>query len=144
MSLIIRNSFKKSADQENKRNKSYFNRVLAIESRNCSNIRKSSFLAHKKKLTKNDAEIPKKKESSMTPERIKSLISDLAKAETYLKEAKTYSKFRILKERIEPINEPVSDVPAKTSYKKIKGKFIMTPIKIPRSGLNIKPFYNYD
>ena len=61
MSLIIRNSFKKSADQENKRNKSYFNRVLAIESRNCSNIRKSSFLAHKKKLTKNDEEIPKKK-----------------------------------------------------------------------------------
>ena len=116
--------------------------ILTINSRSCSGTRNSHFL--KQKYSVKEEEIPKVNQNSLSPEKIKSLMQDLIKAEQYLKETKTYSKFKVIKEKIEPIEEPAGiSFSQSLSLRKFTTKRVRTPAKIPRSGINIQCLYKY-
>lgn len=125
-----------------KKNNFSFNNLLVIESRNFSRKRDSSFLK-KKHLLKED-NLPKRKESSLSPEKIFGLMNSLSKAENYLKTSTTHKKFRLLKKKIEPFEFSTSIPKSHSITKKIKERRSITPAKIPRSGLIINYFYNHN
>ena len=147
MNLNIVSLTKRSNNYFNLKTRGNMSNILTIESRSCSRTRQSKFL--KPKYTLKEDNIPRRQENSLSSERINSLMQDLGKAEQYLKDTKTYSKFRIIKEKIEPIesletNE--SQLPSLASVllsKKYTTKQTRTPVKIPRSGLNIQCLYKY-
>lgn len=128
-------------------NRSYssISRKITIESRGIPTLtesRKKNFLLQKK------YEIPERldslQKSQLTPQKVRHLMVKLGQAESYLKGARTYKKFKAVKESLQGEGLEHEETLRSSSYKKVKAKRVMTPIRIPRAGFNIDCVYKYE
>ena len=143
MEIINKDSFRKKIQKLTSRPINKGN-ILTIESRSCTKTRNSKFLLPT--YSPKEEEISKRQEFSLTPKKIGSLMKSLSKAETYLKEVNSYAKYRILKEKLKPPEDPIEiaqTIPKSMSLKRTKPKIKASPVRIPRSGLNIQCLYKY-